>query len=275
MWSTLDPATGRYQLLKSVGGGAPVRVDVPQRRDRPFDVDLGTSSSGATFAVYTRGGDIYRLNVASDTESKVRKLSSPGRAERSPTIQGGRIAFIRRSGRVDELRIGSATKASRVLVRSGSIVHAELGDRHVAYGTSVATPETAGGEAQVHVRNLSTGRDKVVYRARSGGSNFASVTRASYVAEPEGFLWARTNMGSQSGSRLVRYTLRDSKLAYDQGSPHHISTAWAGAQLGAVTTSVEGGSESADSTSPAACDSGGVHYCAVVLTGPLSFALKP
>jgi hypothetical protein len=275
MWSTLDPATGRYVLMKSVGGGTPVPVGVPQRSGRPFDVDLGTSRSGATVAVYTRSGDIYRLDVASGKESKVTRLSSPEHVERSPTIQRGRIAFIRDSGRADELRLGSATQASRVVVRNSSILHAELGDRHVAYVTSGATPGGAGGEMQMHIRNVATNADKVVYRARSGGSGFSSITRASYMAGPEGFMWARTSLGTQSGNRLVRYTLGDSKLANDQGSPHHISTAWAGAALGAVTTSVEGGSESAASTSPAACDNEGVRYCDVVLTGPLSFGLRP
>ncbi|HEV7806619.1 MAG TPA: hypothetical protein VGO80_12420 [Solirubrobacteraceae bacterium] len=55
MWSRLDPATGRYGLLKSVDGGAPTAVGVAPRSGGPFDVDLGTSRSGSTVAVYTRG----------------------------------------------------------------------------------------------------------------------------------------------------------------------------------------------------------------------------
>jgi len=276
MWSHLDPATNRYALMKSVGAGAPVAVAVPQRSGTPFDVDLGTSRDGATFAVYTRGGDVYRLNVATGTEAKVRTLSSPDHAERSPTIQRGRIAFIRRNGRVDELRIGSASgapKGSRVLVRRTTIGSAELGDRHVAYVAS--KPYEAGGETQLRIRSLYTKADKQVYRARSGGANIASITRPSYVAAPGAFVFARTNMGSGGGNRLVRYTLRSSRLAYDQGSPFFISTAWAGAQLGAVTTSVVAGSESGDSTSPGACTEVGRNYCTVELTGPLTFGLRP
>ena len=272
MWSRLDPATGRYGLMRSVGGGAPTAVAVPQRPGRPFDIDLGTSRSGATFAVYTRGGDIHRLDVATGKEAKVMRLSSP-KVERSPTIHNGRIAFIRRSGGRDELRIGTATTASRVLARSGSILHAELGRRHVAYVTSGLDGNI--GEQRMHIRGLATGSDKVVYRARSGGSNNASIFRASYVADPEGFMWARTNVGAQGGDVLVRYTLSGSRLAYAPASPHTISTAWAGGTLGAVTTSVLGGSESIDSTSPGACTDAGVRYCDVVLTGPLSFAQRP
>jgi hypothetical protein len=274
MWSRQDPASGRYELMKSVAGGPPTAVGVPKRSGTPFDVDLGTSSSGATFAVYTRNGDIYRLNVATGVEAKVRRLSSP-KVERSPTIQRGRIAFIRRSGRVDELRIGTATTAGRVLVRSGSIEHAELGDRHVAYVTGAL--DRGVYERRMHIRNIATRADKVVYRARSGGSNNASIFRASYMDKPEGFLWARTNVGSNEASSLIRYTLRDSRLGYAPGSKSHISTAWAGAALGAVTTGVIGGAESMQSTNPAACTDGstGDRYCDVLLTGPLTFAAKP
>lgn len=273
MWSRQDPATGRYQLMKSVAGGPPTAVGV-RRRSTPFDVDLGTSSSGATFAVYTRNGDIYRLDVATGTEAKLTRLSSP-KAERSPTIQRGRIAFIRRTGRTDELRIGTATTGSRVLVRSGAIEHAELGDRHVAYVTGAL--DRGAYERQMHIRNISTRADKVVYRARSGGSNNASIFRASYMANPEGFLWARTNLGSGEGGRLIRYTLRDSRLGYVPASNSLISTAWAGAALGAVTTGVIGGAESIQSTNPDACTDGSTaeRYCDVVLTGPLTFAAKP
>jgi hypothetical protein len=270
LWSRLDPATRRYQLLKSAGGAPAVAVAVPQRADGPFDVDLGTNRSGSTVAVYTRDGDIYRLNVATAVETEVAKLSSPTRVERSPTIQRGEIAFIRRDGGYDQLRIGNTTgasKGSRLLVKKRSIVSAELGIRHVAYVESVRTSDV-GGEMRVHVRNLRSGADKVVYRARSGGANFADVTRPTYVSEPEGFLWARTNLGSGEGNRLVRYTLRGSTLGYAQGSPFIVSTGWAGDALGAVTSSA---------LAQTGCDDGPgpTHYCTVQLTGPLTFASRP
>ncbi len=272
MWSRQDPATGRYALMKSVAGAAPVAVAVAQSAGKPFDIDLGTSASRSTFAVYTRGGVIHQLNVATGAEKKLTKLSSLKGAERSPTIQNGRIAFIRRSGGVDELRIGTASTGSRVIVR-GSIASAELGKRHVAYVTHGLDRNV--GEGQMHVRNLATRFDKVVYKARSGGSNVASITRASYVAKPEGFLWARTNIGAEGGNRLVRYTLNGGRLGYAQGAAHYLSAAWAGATLGVVTSGVLGGSESADSTNPAACTETGVRYCDVEITSPLTFSAKP
>ena len=267
MWSTLDAATGNYRLVKSVDGGAPTAVPVPERAGGPFDIDLGTNRSGSTYAVYTRAGDIYRLSVASGVETKITKLSSPTLAERDPTIQRGEIAFVRRDAGFDQLRIGSTvsgTTGSRFLVKKRSILNAELAIKQVAY------VEHSGDTRLVHVRNIRTGHDQVVYRATSGGANFAGVTKPGYGSEFNGFVWARTNLGSSTGNRFVRYQLSGSKLSFAQGSPRYNSTSWAGPQLGAATSSSLDGSDS-----PGACDDAGVRYCFVTVTGPLSFTLKP
>jgi hypothetical protein len=267
MWSQLDPATGNYRLVKSVNGGAPAAVAVPERAGGPFDIDLGTNRSGNAYAVYTRNGDIYRLGVASGVETPITKLSSPTLIERDPTIQRGEIAFIRRDGGFDQLRIGDTTSGStgsRFLIKKRTILSAELAIKQVAY------VEQSGNSRFVHVRNISTGHDQVVYRATSGGANFAGVTRPGYGSDFNGFVWARTNIGSSTGNRIVRYQLSGSKLSYAQGSPRYNSTAWAGPQLGAATGSSLDGSDS-----PGACDDAGIHYCFVTVTGPLSFTLKP
>jgi hypothetical protein len=267
MWSQLDAATGRYRLVKSVDGGAPTPVSVPERSGGPFDIDLGSNRSGSTYAVYTRDGDLYRLGVATGVETQVTKLSSPRLPERDPTIQRGQIAFIRRDGGFDQLRIGdttSGTTGSRFLVKKRTILSAELGTTHVAY------VEQAGNTRSVHIRNLSTGRDAIVYHATSGALHAAGITKPAYDLERNAFVWARTNIGSNTGNRLVRYTLRGSKLTYAQGSPRYNSTSWAGDQLGAATSS------SLDATDSAgACDDAGVHYCFVAVTGALSFTLGP
>jgi hypothetical protein len=267
MWSQLDTAGGAYRLVTSVDAGAPAPVMVPERGDGPFDIDLGTNRSGNAYAVYTRGGDIYRLGVASGVETKITKLSSPALAERDPTIQRGEIAFIRRERGYDQLRIGNTTtgsKGSRMLVKRHSIVSAELAITQVAY------VEQTGNSRLVHVRNIRTGRDQVVYRATSGGANVARVTKPAYGADFNGFVWARTNLGSGTGNRLVRYELRRSRLSYAQGSSRWSSTAWAGPQLGAATASSLDGSES-----PGACEDAGIDYCQVTVTGPVSFNLRP
>ena len=267
MWSQLDQATGNYRLVKSVDGGAPAAVAVPERAGGPFDIDLGTNRSGSTYAVYTRGGDIYRLGVASGVETKITKLSSPTLAERDPTIQRGEIAFIRRDGGYDQLRIGDTTSGStgsRFLVKKRSLLGAELAIKQVAY------VEQSGSSDLVHVRNIATGHDQVVYRATSGGANFAGVTRPTYDPDANAFVWARKNLGSGTGNRIVRYQLPGSRFAYAPGSPRYNSTAWAGAQLGVATASSLDGGDGVNS-----CDDAGIHYCQVTVTGPLSFTLKP
>lgn len=273
MWSRFDPVTKQYTLVKSLAGGAAVPVGVAARGDGPFDIDLGTNRSGRAFAVYTRDGDIYRLNVAAGTETKIDRLSSPTLAESSPTIQRGQIAFIRRNRGRDELRIGDTTsgsKGSRLLVRKRTLRLAELGTKHVAYVETGPGPISDEGSLRLRIRNLRTGADRLVYRATSGGANFANITRPSYVFSPAGFLWARTNQGSGRGNRIVMYTLRGSKLAYAQGSPFYTSTAWAGGALGAVTASALAGGET-----QGACVDAATNYCKIEVTGPLSFDVGP
>lgn len=273
MWSRFDPAAQTYALMKSIDGGAPQAVGVMPRRGGPFDIDLGTSRSGSTYGVYTRDGDIYRLSVATGAELKIDKLSSPLLAERDPTIQRGQIAFIRRDRGYDQLRIGgttSAAKGTRMLVKNRSIVSAELGAKQIAYIVTGPGPISDSGTRYVRVRNIRTGADRQVYRATSGGANFANVTRPAYVAAPEGFVWARTNLGSGKGNRIVRYTLRGSRLTYALGSPYYTSIAWAGGALGAATASSLAGGDSLG-----ACGENGRNHCQIAATGLLQFNREP
>lgn len=273
MWSRYDPATKTYTLVKSVGGAAPVPVGVPARAGGPFDIDLGSDRSGNTLGVYTRGGDVYRLNVETGAERKMKWLSS-ARAARDPTVQRGRVAFIRRVEGADELRLGSITGSGRgdvVLVRKRRIVNAELGEKHVVYLLTGPGPISDEGATLVRIRNLATKADRQIYKAVSGGANFARVTRPTYVAGPAGFLWARTNQGSGVGNRFIRYALRGSKLTYAKGvRPRYNSTAWAGAAFGAIAASTLEGGESVGN-----CVDAGVNYCQVELSGPLAFDAKP
>ena len=274
MWSRLDPSTGAYRLMRSQDGGVAQVVPVPERAT-PFDIDLGSNRGGSTHAVYTRctdgdeGCDVYRLRPSTGAEEHITKLSSPTADEREPTISGGNIAFIRREGGRDQLRYGTTTRASKgskLIVSLPSIGSAELGDlTHVAYVTQRRSTR------EVHVRNLSTRHDQVVYRATSGGANFANVTRPSFIEVPDAFVWARTNLGSGTGNRLVRYALRGSKLAYAQGSSRWASTAWAGDQLGAATSSAvdRTGCKFNDNEPDSAS------ICTIDLTGPVTFDLRP
>lgn len=267
MWSTLDQSTGNYKLVKSVGGAAPVDVGVPER-DQPFDIDLGTNRSGNVYAVYTREGFIYRLRVSTGVETKLTALSMGGQ-DFDPSIERGRIAFLHSGRGHDELRIGDTLSGAgkpKLLVR-GVIDNVELGISQLAY--TVFKDGEFGGSQAVHIRNIRTGHDNAVYRAASGGANTAAVTKPSFTDDLKAFVWARTNMGSGMGNRVIKYTLRTGKLSYAQGDTRYATTAWAGDTLGAAFSTAE------IPRTNQSCEDAGVSYCTVGVTGPLSFTLTP
>ena len=239
----------------------------------PFDIDLGTNRSGATYAVYTRDdGDIYRLNVATGSEVKVAKLSSPTLAERDPTIMRGEIAFIRRDRGFDQLRIGNtsgASKGSRLIVKQRSIVHAELGTTHVAYVVTGPGPISDSGARYMRIRNLRTGADRQVYRAVSGGANYANTTRPTYVASPAGLHVGahEPRLGHRQPARALHAARLEARL-----------------RAGLAVLSLDGlgrQRRSARSTSSALAATPGAATTAACttarsqLTGPLEFDLRP
>jgi hypothetical protein len=287
-WSSFDPATNDYHLVVSRNGAAPQRLPVAPSANA-FDVDLGTNRSGSTYAVYSRcatpatsstpptGCDLYRLSLASGVEQKLTTLSSPTWDERDPTIFRGEIAFIRNEthgGRnKDVLRIGNTTsgaKGTTALVTlnrlAGTLQTPELSPSRVAY----IRTDRSGATRDVHVRTLKPGgSDKRVYRARSGGANAANITGVSLSDTAASFMWGRTNNGSETGNRIVRYTIRTGRLAYAIGSRLYQYTAWVSQSLGiaAVVDPSSTGSCSPNINVPGACT--------VQLTGPLRFDARP
>lgn len=272
MWSRLDVATGRYQLVQSVDGGAPTLVAVPLR-EGAFDIGLGANRAGSTYAVYSRDGDIYRLNPRTALETKLTTISSPDHAEGSPTIRRGRIAFVRRAGGMDQLRIGdttSGTKGTRLLLERKALEGVALGDKHVTWIERV-TKGLASSRYRVHVRNIATGKDRVVYQAGGGGASFTRVTKPLFSADRTGVLWAVSRLGV-TGSRIVKYTLRTGKLSYAKGSPRYASMAWVGDAIGAIVSNNAAADPNAGTGD---CRDGGVQYCSIQYTGPLTFNLTP
>lgn len=121
---------------------------------------------------------------------------------------------------------------------------------------------------RVHIRNVATGKDQIVYEAGGGGATFTTVTKPTFTADESGVLWAVARKGAP-GSRIVKYTLRTSKLSYAQGSPSYASMAWVSDTLGAILSSNSAGDPNAGTTD---CNAEG---CAIQYSGPLSFNLKP
>lgn len=110
VFSRYDASAGGYVLMAGRGAGPARRLPV-QVRERPFDVDLGPTSTGNTAAVYSRcsgnpveanpnyafatGCDIFQYTFADRTERRVRAVSTKARSEFLPTLWRGRIAFAR------------------------------------------------------------------------------------------------------------------------------------------------------------------------------------
>jgi len=280
VWSSFDPASGTYRLVRSRDGGPPTPLPVAPS-NRPFDVDLGTNRSGSTYAVYTRcvNGDttcdLYRLGLNTGREERLESLSSPRWDERDPTIFRGRIAFVRHervSGRMgDTIRIGDTTSTgtpTKALVKGQDLSDPELSPGALAY---VKLRRTGFGAMQVRVVDLRSGRDRLAYEARSGGANAARVTGPSLNHTTRSFIWARTNSGSGTGNRIIRYGIASRTLAYAQGSSRWTSTSWANAGLGLLwATSIEG-----DTCFPGSDESPGASVCRVGLTGPVRFDMRP
>ena len=268
-WSSYDAAADAYRLV-TLRDGEVVRLPVAPS-ERPFDVDLGTNRSGNVVAVYTRededgNSDIYRFSFRSGREEHLTKLSSPTADESQPTVHAGNIAFVRRQGRRDVLRIGNTTRtgtptralASAPAGRRSGIVDPQLHAGRVAYVVHDSTSDF--GHKTIRLLAIRAGRDRAIYQARSGGANFANVTRPSFSIDGRELYWARTNQGSGQGNRYIRYTLADRELAYERGSSRVISTSWSGGEAGML--SVFGSFDSNDASQ-------------LVATGELAFDDRP
>ena len=107
-WSART-AGGRWKLVIWRAGVARDAAVAPSRW--PFDVDLGDDGHGRLLATYSRcikvvglerprGCDVYRYDVTSRRERRVRGLGNGSASDYLPTASGGQIAF----GAVDRRR---------------------------------------------------------------------------------------------------------------------------------------------------------------------------
>ena len=269
MWSQLDQATGSYRLVKSVDGGAPAPVAVPERAGGPFDIDLGTNRSGSTYAVYTRDGDIYRLERRQRRrdEDHQAQLADPGRARPDHPARRDRLHPPRRRLRP------AAHRRHDERVEGQPLPGQEALDRWAPSWRSSRSPTSSSPAAAtvVHVRNIAhrprPGRLPRDLGRRELRRRHAADLRRRTPTPSSGR--ARTSARAPAtASCATRCRARSSPTR--QGSPRYNATAWAGAQLGAATSSSLDGGDGVNS-----CDDAGVHYCQVTVTGPLSFTLKP
>ncbi len=243
----------------------------------PFDVDVGTSRTGALVAVYSRSTgdentDLFRYSFASDSETRLASLSSANADEREPSVWQGDIAFVRSTADGKQrLMVGNTGKngAPRTLVTrsgNGAIINPALSSLRVAYVT--AGTRNGFGFQAVHTRTLRAGIDRTVHVARSGGANFAQVTGPSWSDTGKALYFARTNMGSGTGNRYHRYSPATGQVTQARGRSDAISTAFIGGPEGLLVTTnptvIEGGCDYGDGT-------GEPTTCQLIATGPLSY----
>lgn len=261
-WSAYDPAISAFRIMVREPGQAP-RVLPVRPQAAGFDLDLGTNLTGSLYLVYSRcrtpsdgirppsDCDLYRTALASGREEHLAALSSRW-DEREPTISAGQIAFVRRergagAAMLDTVRVGatagpaSPTRVhARSPVRRAALQDPELGGGRLAYTVAGRGPH-GFGQRQLRLRTLRSALEAIVYTARSGGANFANITGASFDADGSHLYWARTNQGSGTGNRLIRYTVSSRRLAYAQGRTDLLQTGWlGGAEQLAFSTSAFG-----------------------------------
>lgn len=261
-WS--DYSDGAFHLMLDQGGKI-TPAPVPSS-PTPFDVDLGTNRAGHLVAVYSHSGALHELDIAAGTSKQLH----PGVSGRlsHPTMSAARYAFVaRRQGR-DVLYLRTVDHGTRAMFTAGtssqsSITSPRLSDKRLAYVTS--GPARYGRLENLRVQTLSARRSKVVYSARSGSLNFASIVGPGFDTSGTHLYWARRNLGSGAGNRYIRLTVSSGRLAYAQGTNRLYSTSWADNADGFA--SVIAGSND-DPSAPGSPTT-------VVLTGPLAFTAGP
>ena len=271
VYSQYDESIGAYRLVARQGGQLKTLNVDPQ--PAPFDVDIGTSRTGALVAVYSRAiddenTDLFRYSFASDSETRLVSLSSAYASEHDPSVWGGEIAFLRSTDDgTRRLMVGNtgANGAPRTLVTrraNQGITNPVLSSKRVAYLTANLNQEGIGYQA-VHTRTLRTGKDRTIHVARSGALNAARVTGPSWSDTGRALYFARTNSGSGTGNRYHRYSPATGQVTEAPGNKRAVSTAFIGGAEGLLVTT--------NPTGSGACSyDGEPTTCQLIATGPLS-----
>ena len=220
-WSSYDPAMNRYGL-RVLNGGAPVATAAAPSPE-PFDLDVGPGPDGAPLVVYSRAGDLFRLDPSTGAETPIAEVNT-ARAERMPSVHRQGLAFAR--GARVYLRRDGATRRQR-RPRFGDVIEVEsveLGSRglFVVYRTDLVP--TCCTKATLY--RIAGGRLRHVFSVTSGGANLGLIVSPSLVGRSVFF--GRTNTGSGQGNRFFRYDLRSRRLLSARGTRLAHSLTWRG-----------------------------------------------
>jgi hypothetical protein len=173
MWSRRDPG-GRHHLVQRVG--AVVSDAAVASSAHPFDPDLGPADKGRVVAVYERcrtafrGCDVYRLEVASGRERRIRGVSTRGASEFGASVWGERYAFVREG----PSRVGLFTalrSRTRFLART-NVLETDMQNRTIALATYSAGERVQVDFTGIYVHRVGSrgrGRSCLVDRGDQGG----------------------------------------------------------------------------------------------------------
>ena len=151
-------AADGYHLVVAQGAtiaDAPVPVS-----SKPYDPDVGPTSSNGRAIVYARGGDIYRYDVGAAAEQELTSVSSSAN-EIAPSFFKDRIVFSRTNGKSPGTYV---LRPKRKLTRLY---------KTIALETDVAETRVIGryGESDtsiIRVLNMTASDVKIVARAKRG-----------------------------------------------------------------------------------------------------------
>ncbi len=160
MWSRRD-AGGRYHLVQRAGA---VVSDAPvASSDHPFNPDLGAAGKDRTVAVYERCRkgfrrcDLYRLDVISGRERRIRAVSTRRGSEFGASVWGERYAFAREG--ISREGLFTAARGRTRFLGGLEVVETDVRGRTIALATY-----SAGERVQVDLTGI------YVHRVRARGS---------------------------------------------------------------------------------------------------------
>lgn len=211
LFSRADPGTARTWRLHLRGrDGKVVRLPVAPSDD-PFDADLGTTAGGRVVAVYSRCAKacrIYLLDLATNSETRLRQAEQVQRDQTHPTLHRGVLGFQRRmrgatSGgtyRLLALRPGAHSRTVKRLRSGQSVTGADLSARGLAISTA---QDTADERHRVSVQVKPTGRPfRTLQTAASGAMSYATTTAPSWRGNH--LLWGYARVLDAPSRLLVR-----------------------------------------------------------------------
>lgn len=213
-WSRYDAASGRYNLMLK-GAGAAAKAPIAGAL-QPFDVSLGNDRRGRLVALYTRCAtakgkrcDVYRYDVRTATEQKVKSVSGPSEDEAWPVQAGDLLAFARRrpfglskraeirdcdlvfvkrlSSRAPSKRLdrGACSRTTGLSIRGTRIVQVTFGSPPSAtrFASQVRLLSARGGAVKV-LAQQSSGEESNAFAAPSQSAGSIWLTRTGVHPKP-------------------------------------------------------------------------------------------